>query len=152
MSAGPARPPRRAWPGWSRPRGCEPRWAEVDWLILACPYTAETHHLISTEELAAMRPGAGLVNIARGQVIDQPALVEALRSGSLGGAVLDVAEQEPMPANDPLWELPNVLISPHRASIVEMENSLIVDLFIDNLRRFLDGRPLRNVYDPVREY
>jgi phosphoglycerate dehydrogenase-like enzyme len=125
---------------------------DVDAVVLACPYTAETHHLMNARRLAAMRPGAGLINVARGAVVDEAALIEALRSGHLGGAVLDVQEREPMPADSPLWDLPNVLISPHRASIVRSENDLIVDLFIDNLRRHLDGRPLRNVYDPDREY
>ncbi len=125
---------------------------EVDVVVLACPYTAETHHLLSTAQFGAMRPGAGVVNVARGAVIDEAALVEALRSGHLGGAVLDVQEREPMPTDDPLWDLPNVLISPHRASIVSVEDGLVVDLFCDNLRRYLDGRPLRNVYDPDREY
>jgi phosphoglycerate dehydrogenase-like enzyme len=107
---------------------------------------------VTAARLAALRPGAGVINVARGAVIDEAALVEALRSGHLGGAVLDVQEVEPMPAESPLWDLPNVLISPHRASIVTEENALVVDLFCDNLRRWLDGRPLRNVYDPAREY
>lgn len=124
----------------------------VDALVVACPYTAETHHLIGAGELAAMRAGAFVVNIARGGVIDEPALVAALADGHLGGAALDVFEREPLPPDSPLWEMPNVLISPHRASVVDEENPLIVDLFIDNLRRFLDERPLRNVYDRDRGY
>jgi phosphoglycerate dehydrogenase-like enzyme len=135
-----------AWDAWDAALG------EMDFLVLACPYTAETHHLVTAARLAALRPGAGVINVARGAVIDEAALVEALRSGHLGGAVLDVQEVEPMPAESPLWDLPNVLISPHRASIVTEENALVVDLFCDNLRRWLDGRPLRNVYDPAREY
>jgi phosphoglycerate dehydrogenase-like enzyme len=134
------------WDGWDGWLG------EVDFLVLACPYTAETHHLVTAGRLAAMRAGAGVINVARGAVIDEPALIASLRAGHLGGAVLDVQEQEPMPADNPLWDLPNVLISPHRASIVGVENALVVDLFVDNLRRHLDGRPLRNVYDPDREY
>jgi phosphoglycerate dehydrogenase-like enzyme len=125
---------------------------EVDALVIACPYTAETHHLIGAAELAALRPGAFVVNVARGAVIDEPALVEALASGHLGGAALDVFEEEPLPADSPLWAMPNVLVSPHQASIVDAENGLIVDLFVDNLQRYLDGRPLRNVYDRVRGY
>lgn len=125
---------------------------QVDVLVLACPYTPETHHMIGHEELARLRPGAVLVNIARGAVVDEPALVEALRDGRLGGAVLDVFEEEPLPVASPLWDLPRVLISPHSASTVHAENGVIVDLFVDNLRRFLDGRPLRNVYDHARGY
>lgn len=124
----------------------------VDGLVLACPYTAETHHLIGAAELAAMPPGAFVVNISRGQVVDEPALVDVLGNGHLGGAVLDVFEEEPLPADSPLWGMANVLVSPHSASTVGAENELIVELFLDNLRRFLDGRPLRNVYDRNRGY
>jgi len=125
---------------------------EVDALVIACPYTAETHHLIGAAELAALPAGAFVVNIARGAIIDETALVEALSSGHLGGAALDVFETEPLPASSPLWAMPNVLVSPHRASVVDAENTLIVDLFVDNLHRHLDGRPLRNVYDRDRGY
>lgn len=124
----------------------------VDALVIACPYTPETHHLIGAEEFAALRPGAFVVNIARGAIIDEPALVDALASCHLGGAALDVFEEEPLPAASPLWAMPNVLVSPHRASVVEEENELIVELFCDNLQRFLDGRPLRNVYHRDRGY
>jgi glyoxylate/hydroxypyruvate reductase A len=126
--------------------------ASVDALVLAAPWTDETHHLIGAAELAAMRPGAFVVNLARGQLVDEPALVAALESGHLGGAVLDVFEEEPLPATSPLWGMPNVLISPHTMSVVEAENELVVEVFADNLRRFLDGEPLRNVYDRDRGY
>ena len=125
---------------------------QVDVLVLACPYTPETHHMIGREELARLRPGALFVNVARGAVVDESALIDALRGGRLGGAVLDVFEQEPLPVASPLWDLPRVLISPHSASTVDAENGVIVNLFADNLRRFLDGRPLRNVYDHARGY
>ena len=124
----------------------------VDGLVLACAYTPETHHLIAAAELAALRPGAFVVNIARGQVVNESALVEALANGHLGGAVLDVFEEEPLPDGSPLWAMQNVLVSPHSASTVDSENGLIVDLFVDNLRRYLDGRPLRNVYERDRGY
>lgn len=124
----------------------------VDAVVLACPLTPETAGLISAECLAAMRPGALLVNIARGQVVDEKALIEALRAERLGGAALDVAAIEPLPADSPLWELDNVLISPHSASTVREENRLITDLFCANLRRWLDGVPLLNVYRPERGY
>lgn len=125
---------------------------EVDYLILACPYNAETHHLVTAERLARMRPTAGVINVARGAIIDEAALVAALRAGTIAGAVLDVQEQEPTPPDAPIWDAPNVLISPHRASIVDVENALVVDLFCENLRRYLDGRPLINVYDAERAY
>ncbi|MDR1799993.1 MAG: D-2-hydroxyacid dehydrogenase [Bifidobacteriaceae bacterium] len=121
---------------------------ETDAIVLACPLSPETYHLIAAAELAAMPPGGYLVNIGRGPVVDQPALVEALASSHLGGAVIDVAEEEPLPADSPLWDLPNVLISPHSASTVASENGKITDLFIDNLYRWLDGRPLSNVFRP----
>jgi phosphoglycerate dehydrogenase-like enzyme len=124
----------------------------VDALVLAAPNTAETHHMIGAPELAAMRQGAIVVNISRGTLIDEAALVDALAGGHLGGAALDVVEHEPLAPDSSLWSLPNVLLSPHRMSIVEAENSLIVELFVDNLRRYLDGGPLRNVFDPVRGY
>ncbi len=125
---------------------------DVDFLVIACPYNAETHHLLTADRLAAMKPSAGVINVARGAIIDEPALVAALRDGTIAGAVLDVQEQEPTPPDAPIWDAPNVLISPHRASMVDVENSLLVDLFCENLRRYLDGRPLLNVYDAARAY
>ena len=124
----------------------------ADALVLACPYTPETHRLIGGHELAALPRGAFLVNISRGQVVDEEALTSALSSGHLGGAALDVFEVEPLPRDSSLWEMPNVLVSPHSASTVLSENGLIIDLFIDNLQRYLDGRPLRNVFDHDRGY
>ena len=124
----------------------------VDAVVLACPLTPETEGLISAECLAAMRPGSLLVNIARGQVVDEEALIEALRAERLGGAALDVATTEPLPERSPLWELDNVLISPHSASTVREENGLITELFCTNLRRWLDGLPLLNVYRPDHGY
>lgn len=124
----------------------------ADALVLACPYTPETHHLVGAAELAALPAGAFLVNVARGAVIDEPALVASLAAGHLGGAVLDVFETEPLPAESPLWRMPNVLVTPHSAANSPRENDLIVDLFTDNLRRYVDGRPLRNVYRAERAY
>ena len=125
---------------------------EVDGIVVACPLTDETRHLVGAAELAALRPGAFVINVARGGVIDEAALVDAIKSGHLGGAALDVYESEPLSPDSPLWDLPNVLLSPHRASIVDAENGLIVDIFIDNLHRYLDGRPLRNLYERDRGY
>ncbi len=125
---------------------------EVDALVLACPLTAQTRGLIGAGELALMRPGSVLVNIARGPVVDEEALVSALRTGHLGGACLDVFATEPLPAGSPFWDLPNVIISPHSAATVAAENGLITDLFIDNIRRWMAGRPLRNLYDRTVGY
>ena len=125
---------------------------DVDALVLACPLTAQTRHLIGERELALLPPGAVVVNISRGQVIDEDALIAALRGGHLGGACLDVFATEPLPASSPLWGMANVIISPHSASTVAAENGLLTDLFTDNLRRWLDGRPLCNVYDRAAGY
>jgi glyoxylate/hydroxypyruvate reductase A len=124
----------------------------IDALILACPLTSETKGLIGASELAAMQDGALLINVSRGPVIDEVALVQALRDKRLGGAALDVATVEPLSRDSPLWDLPNVLISPHSASTVHAENRRIVDLFLANLRRYLDGEPLINRFDPTRGY
>jgi glyoxylate/hydroxypyruvate reductase len=124
----------------------------VDALVLACPITAQTRGLIGTRELGLLRPGAIVVNVSRGAVVDEEALVAALSSGHLGGAFLDVFAAEPLPPESPLWEMSNVVISPHSASTVAEENNLITELFCDNLRRWLDGRELRNVYDRTAGY
>jgi len=125
---------------------------DVDALVLACPLTERTRHLIGAPELALLRPGCVLVNISRGQVVDEDAMISALRSGHLAGACLDVFAVEPLPPSSPLWDMPNVLISPHSASTVAAENALLTDLFIDNLGRWLAGTPLRNVYDRAAGY
>jgi glyoxylate/hydroxypyruvate reductase len=124
----------------------------TDVLILCCPLTPQTEGLIGRQQLALLPPHAVLVNISRGQVVDQDALTDALADGQLGGACLDVFTHEPLPADSPLWGMDNVLVSPHSASTVGGENSLLTDLFLDNLDRFARGRPLRNRYDPGRGY
>jgi len=125
---------------------------EVAILVLCCPLTPQTTGLIGREQLARLPPHAVLVNIARGQVIDQDALIAALAAGRLAGACLDVVTPEPLPAGSPLWGMDNVLISPHSASTVATENARLTGLFIDNLDRFTAGRPLRNRYEPKRGY
>ncbi|CCH32547.1 Oxidoreductase [Saccharothrix espanaensis DSM 44229] len=124
----------------------------VDAVVLACPLTPQTEGLLGAAELAALKPHAVLVNIARGQVVDETPLARALAAGTLRGAVLDVATVEPLPDDSPLWDLPNVLISPHSASTAANENALITDIFCDNLRRWLDGKPLHNLYRPELGY
>jgi glyoxylate/hydroxypyruvate reductase len=121
-------------------------------LILACPLTDATHGCIGERQLRLLPRGAVLVNIARGPVVHEPELVEALRDGHLGGAALDVFATEPLPSDSPLWNLDNVIMSPHSASTVESENATITDLFCDNLRRWLDGRPLRNQFSREHGY
>ena len=126
--------------------------AGTDALILACPLTEQTKGMIGAPQLALLRRGAVVVNVSRGAVIDEEALVAALASGHLGGACLDVFAAEPLPASSPLWDRPNVMISPHSASTAAGENALITELFCDNVRRFLDGGPLRNVFDRAAGY
>lgn len=125
---------------------------EADVVVLIVPHTPATEKLIDAPALAAMKDGAYLINIARGAVVDEPALLEALRAGKLGGAALDVFATEPLPTGSPLWDMENVLISPHSASTSDRENERITRLFCDNLRRYLDGRPLLNVLDTERLY
>lgn len=132
--------------------GLRPALREVDAVVLACPLTPETYHLIGDDEFAQMRPSTIMVNVARGSVVDEPALIKALTEQRLAGAVLDVFEDEPLPDDSPLWDMPNVLVSPHSASRVPGENALITELFIDNLRRYLAGQPLRNVYSRARGF
>jgi phosphoglycerate dehydrogenase-like enzyme len=116
-------------------------------LVLIAPHTPETEGMIGARELALMPPGAVLINIARGALVDEVALVEALRSGHLAGAGLDVFAEEPLPPESPFWEMPNVLVSPHSASTSDGENRRITDLFCENLRRYLGGEPLINLLD-----
>ena len=120
---------------------------QSEFLVIATPHTSETERMLGATELAMLPRGAVLINIGRGAVIDQQALIAALQSGHLGGAALDVFEHEPLPTESPLWTLANVLISPHSASTSDRENERLTDLLCDNLRRYLDGRPLRNVLD-----
>jgi glyoxylate/hydroxypyruvate reductase len=115
-------------------------------LVLIAPHTPDTEGLIGARELALLPAGAVLVNIARGALVDETALVAALEGGHLGGAALDVAVTEPLPADHPLWRTPRTLITPHSASTVAQENTRLTELFIDNLGRFAAGQPLRNLF------
>lgn len=124
----------------------------ADYVVLAVPHTPQTERLLGGAELAAMRPGAVLINVARGAVVDEAALIAALRDGHLGGAALDVLSMEPPAADNPLWSMPNVLISPHSASTVESENNRLTDLFCENLVRYMRGEALLNVFDRKRLY
>jgi glyoxylate/hydroxypyruvate reductase len=123
-----------------------------DIMVLTCPLTPETFRLIGAAELAALGPDGILVNIARGNIVDEPALIDALRQHAIRGAVLDVAQSEPLAADSPLWDLGDVLISPHSASTLAAENVALVDLFLRNLALFQAGKPLINRYDPARGY
>ena len=124
----------------------------TDVLVLCTPLTPATEGLIGAPQLARLPRGAVLVNIARGPVVDEHALIESLREGHLGGAALDVFATEPLPDSSPLWDLDSVLVSPHSASTVAGENAALVDLFLDNLRRYRAGEELRNLYHRDRGY
>jgi phosphoglycerate dehydrogenase-like enzyme len=122
--------------------------SEADYVAVTLPGTPETRHLLDADAIAAMKPGAYFASVGRGSVVDEGALVEALRSGHLSGAALDVFEVEPLPPESPLWELENVIISPHSTdNLPGLTNRLQTDLFCENLRRYLEGEPLLNVLD-----
>jgi phosphoglycerate dehydrogenase-like enzyme len=113
--------------------------AEADCLIVCAPQTPETHGLLDAAAFAALKPGAVFVNIGRGTIVDEAALLSALRDGRIAFAALDVFPVEPLPPDSPLWDMPNVLINPHSASTVETENAKIVDVFMRNLGHYLAG-------------
>jgi phosphoglycerate dehydrogenase-like enzyme len=125
---------------------------EADWLVLTVPLTPETHHQIGAPELALLKSSAVLINIGRGGTVDEQALIEALHRGALAGAGLDVFEQEPLPASSPLWDMPNVLITPHYAGATPKRSERAWELLSDNLERLIDNRPLRNVVDKTLGY
>jgi len=128
----------------------------ADVVVVAAPETSGTRHLIGPRELAAMRPGSILVNVSRGALVDEAALVTALCAAppdrTVGAAALDVFAREPLPAESPLWTLPNVLITPHVAGFRPDHWEAVTSLFADNLRRFDSGQPLLNVVDKREGY
>ncbi len=126
--------------------------APADFVAVAAPLTPETRHMLGAEQLSWMRPGAVLINVGRGELIDEPALIDALRRRAIRGAALDVFETEPLPASHPFWSMPQVLLSPHSADRVDGWLDQTMALFLDNLGRFVRGEPLDNVVDPRRGY
>ncbi len=123
-----------------------------DFVVLTIPATPETYHMIGRPELSAMKRTAYLINISRGRTVDEPALVEALQQGVIAGAVLDVFEQEPLPAESPLWSLENVIITAHIAGSLHNYANYVMEIFSENLSRLRTGLPLRNVVDLERGY
>ncbi len=123
---------------------------DADFVAVTVPLTAATRGLLGPAELAAMKPTAWLINIARGPVVDEPALLAALRAGTIGGAVLDVFAEEPLPPAHPFWALDNVVVTPHISG--PSTPAEIGPIFDDNLRRYLAGRPLRHVAERRRGY
>jgi phosphoglycerate dehydrogenase-like enzyme len=123
------------------------RLGTVDWLVVTTPLTDDTRHLVGAAELAAMRGDAWLVNVSRGEVVDQGAVVAALRGGAIGGVVLDVTDPEPLPPDHELWGLPNAVVTPHCSWVSPAFPVRATELFLDNLRRWRSGASLRNVVD-----
>lgn len=150
-------------PGWGDPAGDLARriypaqaleWMvkESDFLVVAAPLTEQTRDCIGDEIFSAMKPGAFLVDVSRGGIVDHQALVRALKDRKLAGAALDVFPKEPLPADSPLWKMSNVIISPHVAGITPNYDDRAVELFAVNLQRYLDEQPLLNQYQPGRGY
>jgi len=134
------------------PDGLDELLRESDYLLISCPLTPETRGMIGARELALMKPEAVLVNLARGGIVHEHALVAALREGRIRGAALDVTEQEPLPPDSPLWGMENVLITPHVAGTSPRTSRRQFELLRDNMRRFVAGEPLLNVVDRAAGY
>jgi phosphoglycerate dehydrogenase-like enzyme len=126
--------------------------ARSDFVVLALPLTRETENLIDGAALAAMKRGAWLINVARGGLVDERALVRALNEGRIGGAVLDTFREEPLSPDSPFYDLPNVIVTPHTSWSSGRVLDRTIELFCDNLVRFAAGQPLRNVVDPAAGY
>jgi phosphoglycerate dehydrogenase-like enzyme len=126
--------------------------AESDFVVVSVALTDKTRKLIGEKELRAMKPTAYMINIARGSVIDEAALTRALKEGWIAGAGLDVFEKEPLPQDSELWTLPNVIITPHAAGLMPDYDARATEVFCENLRRYLAGKPLMNVIDRARGY
>jgi phosphoglycerate dehydrogenase-like enzyme len=131
---------------------CADMLRESDYISVTLPNTPHTVKFVGAKEIAAMKPGAYIVNIGRGAVIDENALTAALKAGKIGGAGLDVFEREPLPAESPLWDIEEVIISPHVSGDFRAYLDLACELFAENLRRFVSERPLLNLVDPKLGY
>ncbi len=126
--------------------------AQADFVLLAAPLTNETRHLLGETELRAMKPSAFIINIARGDILDEPALIHALQEHWIAGAGLDVFAQEPLPADNALWQLDNAILAPHISSATPHYDDRAVALFAENLRRYINGEALLNLVDLAKGY
>ncbi len=126
--------------------------SECDFVVLAAPLTQQTRALLDARALRAMKPDAFLINVARGALVDEGALIEALEGQQIAGAALDTFSEEPLPGDSPLWRLPNTIISPHVSGFTPCYNERAADLFAENLRRFVAGETLINLVDRKRNY
>ena len=142
----------------STPAGDHPTYAyeqiseaasRADWLVIACPLTDRTQRLIGREIIAAMPAGAHLVNVGRGEIVVESELIAALERGHLTGAYLDVFEQEPLPTESPLWGMANVIMTPHTAGVSDGNEGRNLEMFLDNLARFIEGKPLLRIATPA---
>lgn len=147
----PANPPEPADEQWTAGRLGDAL-ALADWVVLAAPLTGQTRELIGRAELARMRSDAVLINLGRGALVDEAALVTALERGALGGAGLDVTAEEPLPESSPLWTMPQVVITPHISGLAPRLWERAIDQFARNLERYLAGRALENVVDKRAGY
>jgi phosphoglycerate dehydrogenase-like enzyme len=134
------------------PEGLPELLAESDFIVLAAPLTPATENMINEETLAMVKPGAWLINVARGRLVDERALLRALRDGPLGGAVLDAFREEPLSESSPFYDIPNAIITPHTSWSSARVVDRSVELFCDNLRLYATGEPLLNVVDPTVGY
>jgi len=134
------------------PRSLDTLLERSDVLVIAAPLTPETLNMIGAPQIARMKRGSVLINVGRAKIVDHVALAEALRSGQLGGASLDVFHQEPLSPDDPLWTLPNVILTPHTSGFRHGHWDEVIDLFADNLQRFLTGQPVRYRIEPGLGY
>jgi phosphoglycerate dehydrogenase-like enzyme len=160
LAGGPAGTPRPGGPAMDSPPGppaavaavwgidrLEEALAQADALVLSVPLTPETRHLLDARRLALLKPGAYVLAVSRGGIVDEPALIAALQEGRLAGAGLDVQEHEPLPPGDPLWAAPNLILTPHCAGASDLTRERVWEITEENLRRFLTGEPLLNLCD-----
>jgi phosphoglycerate dehydrogenase-like enzyme len=137
---------------WYNPEQCGDILHESDYITITLPLTQQTRGLIGRKEIAAMRPSSYIVNVGRGEVIDQEALADALREKRIGGAGLDVFEREPLESESPLWDLENVILTPHVSGGFKDYNGACCELFAANLQRFRNGQRLLNLIDRTAGY
>jgi phosphoglycerate dehydrogenase-like enzyme len=134
------------------PEGLKRYLPEADYVVIAAPLTPSTENMVGREEFEAMKDSSYLINVGRGRIVDEVAMVEALKGGSIGGAYLDCHIEEPLPADHPLWDMDNVLVIPHDSHSSPYIGDRIVDIFCENLGRYINGEPLLHVCDPARGY
>lgn len=125
---------------------------ECDFVVVTLPHTKSTECLFVKETFDYMKPGSYFVNVSRGQLVDEGALIDALNSGQLAGAALDVYSQEPLPPESPLWSQPNLILTPHISAFSPNMLNQVIELFIENLKRYLNKQPLYNVIDREQGY